>query len=118
MDKAELQHKLKQFYCTNKYHRYGLELFLTDGVKFLADNAECYWLLDVINSYNMTEPKVQNEGFQVWKCVRIKDYEFMVTCTDGNKKVLTEQRIPFSDLILDEVTIWKEDDTLILPSEH
>jgi hypothetical protein len=40
---------LAYFTGTTAYYRYWLGItHLTDGVKFLADNAHCYWLLDAI----------------------------------------------------------------------
>ena len=42
----------------------------------------------------------------------------VVTCTDGNDRVLKTQKIGFSDFKPDEATIWVEFGTALLPSEH
>jgi hypothetical protein len=45
---------LSQFTCTDGYHRHSAlfpNILHTDGVKHLCDNADCYWLLDIIGSY-------------------------------------------------------------------
>lgn len=37
-----------------------------DGVKYMADEAGAYWLLDIIASYQ-TDAKIRREPFQVWE---------------------------------------------------
>lgn len=42
---------LDYFTGTEAYHRVSPRLVITDGVKHLCENAGCYWLVDIINSY-------------------------------------------------------------------
>ena len=42
---------LHGFSRTEQYHRVHPNLLLTDGVKFLCENAECFWLMDIVASY-------------------------------------------------------------------
>ena len=105
------------FTGTESYYSYLLGLLLTDGVKTIADEEQCYWFLDCIASYQFEE-KFKQEEFQVWKIKRIQDTKFKLTATDGNNNVLISQDIPFSDFFFDELTIWKETNVLLLPSEH
>ena len=51
MDKDQLLDELRSFYGTERYYRANPGLLVTDGVEFLADNAGCYWLLDMVWSY-------------------------------------------------------------------
>ncbi len=44
---------LNQFTGTECYYAYLVGLKLTDGVKFMADKAGAYWLLDIIASYQL-----------------------------------------------------------------
>lgn len=44
MDKDRLLSNLAQFAGTTAYYRIAPKLLITDGVKFLAVNAGCYWL--------------------------------------------------------------------------
>ena len=60
------QADLDQFYGTENYYHYLAGLKLTDGVKYLADEAGAYWLLDIIASYQ-TDPKIRHQPFQVWE---------------------------------------------------
>ena len=57
---------LDQFTGTSQYYQYMAGLKLTDGVKYIADEAGAYWLLDIIASYQ-TDAKIRREPFQVWE---------------------------------------------------
>ncbi|PZU13460.1 MAG: hypothetical protein DI622_14110 [Chryseobacterium sp.] len=105
------------FIGTENYYRYPLGLLLTDGVKAVANEEKCYWLLDAIASYQFEE-KFKNQEFQVWKIQRVEETKFKLSATDGNKKILVTQDIEYSDFFFSEFTIWKEGDVLLLPSEH
>lgn len=71
MTKEELENGLTNFYGTEDYHKFSIlfpNLFLTDGVKFLADNAGAYWLMDIIGSY---QPKCRKDlMLQVRRCMK------------------------------------------------
>ena len=105
------------FTGTECYYSYLLGLLLTDGVKNIADEEQCYWFLDCIASYQIVD-KVKKQEFQVWKVERIKDNKFELSATNGNKLVLISIEIPFSDFFFNEFTILKEGNVLLLPSEH
>lgn len=100
---------------------------LTEGVKFVANTANAYWLMDVIGSYQQ-EAAFKSEDFQVRKIVTdLEKGTCVVTCTDGDKGngpvTLCKQRIPSTDFPLAEFTPWAERNelvgvTILLPSEH
>ncbi|MGA9381161.1 MAG: DUF6876 family protein [Phormidium sp.] len=46
----QLKSQLSHFTGTDNYYKHWLGFQYTDGIKFLADNAECYWLLDAIRA--------------------------------------------------------------------
>lgn len=56
--------------CSESYHRFspipGYPV-ITDGVFMLAEAAGCYWLLDVIGSYQSN--RKMDKFFQVWKLI-------------------------------------------------
>jgi hypothetical protein len=122
MDKAEILAGLAQCTGTHEYHRFSIlfkNLVITDGVKFLADNAGCYWLLDILGSYQ-SKPLVRAEPFQTWKFDR---KSMMVRATDGNDKKLAAQKIPYSDFPLSEISLFVIDNgdgfkVILLPSEY
>ena len=86
---------------TEGYHRFSIlfkTLLLTDGCEYLAEAAQCYWLFDIIGS---VQKKLAGDEFQAW----IFDGE-VVTCTDGNEKVLYTQTIEYTDFPLDKIGIF------------
>lgn len=108
---------LRHHFCTEGYYRYLCGMVLTDGAKALADNFKCYWLLDVVCSYQSKMQKAC-DGFQVWKLKKNTDGTFTVTGEDGNKNTLVTQHFEYSDFSADEATLWVEDNVILLPSEH
>jgi hypothetical protein len=98
-------------------HWLGKSLY-TDGVKFVADRAGAYWLLDEIVT-NQTQPKIKGEGFQVWTLkVDPEKHKAVLTCDDGNGNVVFTKRIEFTDFPLREIKLYCTDGTILLPSEY
>ena len=111
---------LAQFTGTENYYRHALSraYTYTDGVKYLAERAGAYWLIDVIVSHQHNL-KVRAEEFQVWKLKLNKTgHGAMVTCEDGNGNRVTQQRIQFTDFPLREVDLWFTGNVVMLPSEY
>jgi len=107
--------KLKEYNSTEQYYKYSGYLVITDGVKAMAEMFECFWLLDIIASY---QPRLKNEEFQVWTLGKNEDSSAIVLCTDGNNRILKRQKIEWTDFGADEATIWIEANVALLPSEH
>jgi len=122
MTPQQIQDGFRNFYGTEHYHRittFG-GLVATDGVAWLAENAECYWLTDDIGIYQMDRkirgnPELQE--MQVWK-LTVKDSVGTLTCEDGNENVVLKKRIPYTDFPLPEIVIWIMNKVMLLPSEH
>lgn len=124
MTPAELQETLRHFFGTEEYHRYSMlfrNVLLTDGAKFLADEAGAHWLMDAIASHLPSVPK--DEHFVV--------VQFWVQDTAGSLSlqddvppthVYAQQVIAFTDFPLPEIKLYvtrTEDHWLImLPSEY
>ncbi len=54
---------------TENYYRHSLvpNFLFTDGVKYLAENAECFWLIDIIASYQAMAKKDEAlQAMQFW----------------------------------------------------
>lgn len=114
----ELLRDLAQFTGTTQwfYHPLFPSFRYTDGVKYLAQKAECYWLLEYIFSNQMlTEIKAQE--FQVWKIVVIDD-SATITVKDGNKNLVKEFKIPYTTFPFAEFDLWFTDNVLLLKSEY
>jgi len=108
-------------------HQYGMfRSRITSGVKFVADKAGAYWLLDVVFSHQLNRLAVQAaNGFQVWRLKHNKTGSgCKVTMDDGGQdggepKVLITQRIQFTDFPKDvEVVLYLEGGVLMLREER
>jgi len=110
---------LEQFYGTERYYEHRLGRFnYTDGVRFLADKAACYWLLDIVASVQRM-PKIKAESFIVWNLQRHPDTtRATVKADDGNGNLLYQQEIEYTDFPLDSIKLYMADGVLMLPSEY
>lgn len=113
------QADLAQFTGTENWYRHPLcpRITYTDGVKYMAEHAGAYWLLDLIVSHQL-DAKVRREEFQVWKLQVTPEGKASVVCEDGNDNMVTRQDIEFSDFPLPEMTLWFTNDVILLPSEY
>jgi hypothetical protein len=117
---------LDQFIGTQNYYRTMLPRFVfTDGVKFMADEAGAYWLIDAIGSYQ-PQPRLRNNEqlryFQVWELKLDGKGGAVLTCrADTDVPPVVTQKIPYTDFPFD-IKLWVERGdnmmVLLLPSEH
>ena len=123
MDKDQLLDELHNFYCTEHYHRTNPGLLVTDGVKFLADNAGCYWLLDMVWSY-MPVLRKSRDTFFVVRYAGTPGASGLFSITDdipANQTYAT-QTVEYTDFQLDEIVLYlsatEEEFVLMLRSEY
>jgi hypothetical protein len=123
MTPEELQSQLSAFYGSeNLYHRSTpILIYYTDGIKWLQENANCYWLIDLIASYQTTAFKQANDR-QFWKLV-VTDNSAVITCDDGDGNISVTQPIEYTDSLLPSLSIWVEIQAegrifIYLPSEY
>jgi hypothetical protein len=135
---TELELGLAQATGSEQYYKHWTRrLVYTDGVRFLADYAGAYWLIDLIASHQ-TKPKVKNAPIQMWLLQKNKyDEGARITCchdietTESEPNVggyrdeikmplgvLAFQKIPYTDFPLPTITLYVKDGTLLLPSEY
>ena len=114
----KLINDLRQFTGTENWYRNPLfPLYLyTDGIKYLVEEAQSYWLIDYIFS-NQIDAKIKQEPFQAWQ-IKVVDETAFIEVEDGNDNLIKEFKIPYTDFPLAELTLWFTDRTLLLPSEY
>ncbi len=88
----------------------------TEGVRFLAQKAEAYWLIDYILS-NQIDEQVKAVDFQAWKIKVNENNSALIRLEDGDGNLVKEFRLEFTDFPLKEFTLWLYNNTLLLPSE-
>jgi hypothetical protein len=123
MTPQELESGLASFCGSeNLYHRSTpILIYYTYGIKWLQENANCYWLIDLIASYQTTEFKQANDR-QFWKLV-VTDKSAVITCDDGNGNISVTQLSEHTDFPLPCLSIWVEIQEenrvfIYLPSEY
>ena len=105
MTPSELQQNLRQFTGTEAYHHWSIlfrNFVMTDGAKFLAEEAGAYWLMDAIASHI----KAYNTERFVLAKLHKKSRGWLLRIEDGNDTVLASQKIDFSDFPLDEIDLY------------
>lgn len=119
MDAQDLKNALADFYGSEKFYRHNLNrsTIHTEGVKFFAENAGCYWLLDII----ATEPKIQ-------QCML--DHGAIITLNvDGTKGTITvrkdsdepaafTRKLNYTDAPQGEWKFFFFNNVIMLPSEY
>ncbi len=107
--------------------------FHTQGVHDLAQQAECFWLINLIISWQ-TKPHIRRESFQSWTLEKslplispqelelhqrkgwIGQASWVARCTDGGasdevERELCRQVIEYTSFPLDSISLWVEDGT-------
>lgn len=102
MNTNELQANLSQFIGTEKYYRITHRHLLTDGTKYLAENAQCFWLMDAIASHL---PKQFHDHFAVVN-LAVKNSSAQLRLDDGNGNVFAQQFIEYTDFQLSELKLY------------
>jgi len=88
----------ESYYCSS----FGRMVY-TDGVKYLADAAGAYWLIDAIASHQ--RPPVSREDFQVWR-LSVANERGLLVADDGNGREIARQEIDYTDFCLDEIVLY------------
>lgn len=115
-----LKRDLATFTGTTVWYRHPMNRSknYTEGVKFLAERAKAYWLIDDILFAYQTDPAINDLGFQVWKLTVKEDNSATLRLEDGDKKHVKSFEISYTDFPLKEITLWLTDNVLLLPSEY
>ena len=110
---------LTQFTGTTAYYRISKRFLLTDGTKYLSENAACFWLMDAVAS------QLLEIGVEDWfVLVRLKCQQAQATLhfEDGNGHEHAQQAIGYTDFPLNGITLYAcwdgEHWVLMLPSEY
>jgi len=104
-----LKQEARNHYGTEGYVLHGLmkNLFLTSGVCWLRERANCFWLIDAIASH---QPEVKKDPmlreFQLWELKKDPEGEgehsaILICSRDTDDPVIT-QKIPYTDFPLDD----------------
>ena len=115
----KIQSGLAYFTGTQNWYKHWLGLLYTDGIKYLVEEAQCYWLIDAIASYQ-TRKFLQDEDlrdFQIWR-LEVKDNAGTLICERDTDNEVLRQTIPYTDFPLAEIKLYLSQKVLMLPSEY
>jgi hypothetical protein len=132
MNAETLLQNLQHFCGSEQYYKHWLGLCYTDGIKYLAENAQCFWLIDAIASHQPTAKKNPRlKEFQLWFLHVGTGHEFIkpkagnaavLTCWEDTPKAESKpviiQQIPFTDFPLKEIKLYLKEKILQLPDEN
>ena len=110
---------LKQFTGADRYYKISKRHLLTEGTKFLAEKAKCFWMMDAIASHLMELGTA--DWFVVVNSTVEKSTALMVY-EDGNGHEHARQEIPYTDFPFAQITLYAcwdgEHWVIMLPSEY
>ena len=118
LNPTELLQNLRQFSGTGVYYKHPLfpKFRYTEGVRYLAINAECYWLLEFIFG-NQSIKAIKETFFQVWKLEKNGD-KATITIEDGNDNTVKTFTLTYTSFPLKTYTLWMIEGVLLLKSEY
>ena len=111
------ENELLQFTGAENYYPSSFgTLNLTDGAHYLRERAGCYWLIDIIESY---QPQLKGEEFQIWGIIVNDDKSAIVYCKrDCDQPSLIEQHIEYTDFPLKQYELYCTNGVILLKSEY
>ena len=111
--------QLGHFVGTERYYRISRRHLLTDGTKYLAEETECFWLMDAVSSHLMEIGTA--EWFVVVKTT-VKRTRSVMVYEDGNGNELARREIAYTDLPIEHISLYAcwdgEHWVIMLPGEY
>ena len=120
----EIKEGLQHFHGTEMFYPIPLlRTRFTDGLNYLANVADCFWL--ITDTSVIAKSLMDRSGFITIDFKRLSEekqnltgYEAEIIYTDGNDTILEKQGYRATDFPLDELRLFFVNDTLMLPSEY
>lgn len=111
--------KLRRFVGSDVIYKHWLGIKYTSGIKYLAESAECFWLLDAIASHQnaslLSLPQLRE--FQIWHLIVQGKSGILICEWDTDKEVL-RQEILYTNFPLTRIKLYQVEKILLLPNEY
>ena len=120
----EIKEGLQHFHGTEMFYSIPLlRTRFTDGLKYLSEVAECFWLItdtSVIAKSLLNRSEFITIDFKRLSKEKqeISGYEAEIIYTDGNNTILEKHGYRATDFPLNELRLFFVNNTLMLPSEY
>lgn len=124
---SQSKHLIEQLqgFCgsTTCYQIPMLRTKYTEGIKYLADQAQCHWLITdtavVCKSLKHKSSFILVLFKRYSNTVQKRTHkEAKITYANGNGVILFEQEYEYTDLPLNELRLFYTNDMLMLPNEY
>jgi hypothetical protein len=120
----EIKEGLQHFHGTEMFYQIPLlRTRFTDGLKYLSEVAECFWL--ITDTSVIAKSLINKSEFVTIDFRRLSKekqdytgYEAEIIYTDGNDNILEKHGYRVTDFPLDELRLIFVNNTLMLPSEY
>lgn len=112
---------LQRFTGSENWYRHPLfrSFLYTDGVQYVAEKGNAYWILDKIFACQSCVPGLVNEPMCFWEMtLNAEGQGARLVCTDGNGRGLYAENILFTDFPLKKIEFFFQNNVLFLPSEY
>lgn len=102
MNKQKLLTQLSSFTGTNSYYKTAYpQILITDGVAFLCENADCFWLIDEIASAILGEPRLNRiankNQILFWTLEQTHNKHAILKCETDTDHIVYRKIIQFTD---------------------
>lgn len=124
MNAEELTSQLAAFTGTESFYKIPLlNTVITDGIRYLANKANCFWLVtdtSVIAKSLMHRSAFITVDFKKVAAEKQKvlGYAALIEYSDGNGTILETQTYHLTDFPLETIRLFFTNNTLMLPSEY
>ncbi|MEK7434183.1 MAG: DUF6876 family protein [Cyanobacteriota bacterium] len=116
--RKKIESEIRSFCGTDKWYQLYPNVLATDGIKFIFDTAQAYWIGDIVFSIQ-SYPKVKSEVFQFYELlVDLESSTGEIKVTDGNENIIYSQKIQYTDFPLPKFSFYYTNDVILLPSEY
>ena len=110
---------LDHFTGTAQYWRVARQFVITDGVKYLAESAGCFWLIDAAISHLL---EIGTSDWFVLVRTEVSGSSAVMIYEDGDGSEYARQEIAYTDLPLSTLRLYAVWDSerwvIMLPSEY
>ena len=127
----EILNELDNFTGTSQYFKASIlyDLKLTDGINFLRNKLNCFWLIDIVGSIQQEPKIIDNINFIIHK-IKVnqdksfvfksyRDYDSNLTEQENDLKyLLYEQKADYTDFKLNDFEFYQVGEVLLLKSEY
>lgn len=120
-EEKEILQSLEQFIGTTKYYKVGTWIIATEGIKYLCDRCQCYWVMDIVNSVFPKLERKYGTSFVVWKIEVNADKSFKISAwsdTPYESTMLYTQKGEFTDFPIRDFEFFQVKNVVFLTSEY